>query len=366
MSALKLSRGMDELEELLYNNSISFELVETSPDTLSHRGKGCEPYFRIEATQLFNNPACAMTYLQKDWRANPFAQDDLASIGVSVSGTEIIHLSAEMPMRALFDSSAQQVQQKIETLIDRSDSLKRGIRCGVFLTPYISLTMEANPDFHWSGEDAFSLIQLFALEVHRIFGSIMDPTVAPASSPRTTVQYSPESNDANGGYFVHSLDGYPLWVIDANFSFKYVVGENVWRDVKDSEAGGLPLATADFENIYYYHDGKVYVRPDGVVIGRYYSKRYDFADIWNGIVRLLNGSNLDKSNAIMQASEMYRLFPEQPLFFNTLQEAAEIANRIRNGNADERALAQSFSMQIKQLAVGLPNDARIQQLSKTV
>jgi hypothetical protein len=265
--------AMTSFAKLLQANGIEYT-VEGNDNTLCYRGYGS--YLRIETTQLFTNAGCAMTYLNKQWRANPFAVGDLGTIDVDIANPYVITTSTLLPAGQILDETIrEQTIRQIKTLIAQEEGFFSHIQCDDFVgTPYITISIGYDDPIMQTADKTFGSLQLFALAVHRIFGSITVPTGESAPPPKSEVRYTPDATDANGGYFVYSLNGDPWWIIDADFKFQSVVGAGVWKEFKDAEAGGLPLTATDMNNIYHYDDGVVY-DPNGNAVGRYYAERYD-------------------------------------------------------------------------------------------
>lgn len=233
------------------------------------------PYLIIETTQLFSNSNCAMTYLQKDWRANPFVTGDLGTIDISATGSyEHIYISSLLPRDSFMDREAkEQLKERIEASIAQGQGLMKDIKCEeYFENLYIILRLEISDPGSMTTEQVFSLIQLYALEVHRIFGSITVPSGKPVQPSKSTVEYTPDIVDADGGYFVYSLNGHLWWVIDKDKRFKSVAGKGIWKEFKDAEAEGLPLTAIDMDNLYNYRDGIVYDLNNNAV-GQYFAQR---------------------------------------------------------------------------------------------
>jgi hypothetical protein len=133
---------------------------------------------------------------------------------------------------------------------------------------YIMLTVGFDDPDMQTANRIFSFLQLFAKEVHRIFGSITIASATPASPPKSKLTYTPNAKAPNDGYMVYSLNGYPWWIVDKDFKIQSIVGETVWREHLEAEADGLPLTATDYDNLHYYKDGNLY-RSDGTHIGRY-------------------------------------------------------------------------------------------------
>jgi hypothetical protein len=104
------------------------------------------------------------------------------------------------------------------------------------------------------------------------------------------VAYTPDAVDANGGYFVYSINGDPWWIISADFKFQSVIGAGVWKEFQDAEADGLPLTATDMDNIYRYDGGIVY-DPNGKAVGRYCAERDDLSKTYK-IRAMVNGGRL--------------------------------------------------------------------------
>jgi hypothetical protein len=129
----------------------------------------------IELAQLFSNANCAMTDKQKDWRANPFPTNALPSIHIALSDAKEVVLAAwDGHAKGIDEGSRQAANQAIASTIAKSDNFMSGIQCIPNCTlPMITLEMTfENSDWPIErfAKEQFNLIQLFALEVHRIFG----------------------------------------------------------------------------------------------------------------------------------------------------------------------------------------------------
>jgi hypothetical protein len=271
----QLSVALAELGELLRENDIDFSVQGNDIAVVTYRADEVTPYLSIETTQLFNNAGCAMTYLQKNWRAHPFAPGDLGSIDISITDSyEQIRISSLLPHEPIADEEdREEVRRKIAASIAQGQGLMRDIECNEFLfVPYMMLPLEINDPSSMTAEQVFGFIQLFALEIHRVFGNIITPSGEGVKPPKSTVQYTPDVQDASGGYFVYGPNNHIWWLIDSNFKFQSVVGAGVWQEFKDAEAGGLPLTATDMNNLYHYKEGTVY-DSKGSPVGRYYPKR---------------------------------------------------------------------------------------------
>jgi hypothetical protein len=366
-SAESLSGAMASFTKLLRENGVKYSVNGAGAAAIvyAYRDESHLPFIEIETTQLFNNAGCAMTYLQKDWRQNPFAEGDLGSIGISISEPFEICVSAALPGEAILDENVQrQTIQQIESLLDNGEFFKGGILCSsYFNTPYIMLTVGFdNPNMQTS-DNAFGFLQLFAKEVHRIFGSITTPSGAPAPPPKSNVVYTPDVTDANGGYFVYGKDGFAWWLIDQNLRFKSIVGEGVWQEQKDAEADGLPLTAVDYDNLYRYEGGVVYNR-DGELVGRYYPERYDIKEQWASAESLFNTFQSEKMlNGFRAMCDLYFLFPDNEPLFGEISDIVEQARGIgSSSSADSQIFAKACLTWLDKFKQKCPADDKIRRL----
>ncbi|MDR1292633.1 MAG: hypothetical protein LBJ91_04475 [Clostridiales Family XIII bacterium] len=269
-----LSDAMAPFKQMLHANSIGYSIQGDKPNTMTYRNKRFMPFISIETTQLFTNPSCAMTYLNKQWRNNPFAKGNLGSIDISVAKPFEICASACLPGGIINDEDVRQEKlRQIKTLIPQGNGVMVNIQHGEFLfIPYIMISLGFDDPKLQTSDMVFNALQMFAIEVHRIFGSITIPSEESTSPPKSHVTYTPDATDANGGYFVYGLDGFVWWIVDKDFKFQSIVGEHVWKEHEDAEADGLPLTATDYDNLHYYENGNVY-RKDGTLMGRYSADR---------------------------------------------------------------------------------------------
>jgi hypothetical protein len=372
LSQASPSSSMRELEKLFQSNSIDYSLQGEGENCITYRDKRFMPFFGIEVTQLFNNAGCAMTYLCKQWRQNPFAPGDLGNIDISVSDEGAICVSAILPLdiqRYLsFDEGAtNQIVQQVEILIAQGQSgMMRDIGCyksylGIAIQLPFELTVQKSPAE--TVDDAFAIMQLFALEVHRIFGSILTASNEPEAPPKSNVTYTPDAWSANGGYFVYGAIGSLWWLVDANFKFQSIVGEGAWKEHQAAEADGLPLTATDYDNLYRYENGMVYLR-DGRLQGRYYAERYDAVPQFQKAEALFNTFQPDNMlTGFRTMCDLYFLFPEsEPLF----EEIAAIVTQARDirlsGGGQQKVFAEACLMWLDEFRPKCPPGDRIRQL----
>jgi hypothetical protein len=366
------SAPMAALERLLIENGITYSVKgigeDGLPDFGDYRGQFLPlgryvPYISIETTQLFLNPGCAMTYLWKHWREHPFATGEIGNIDVSVMDADNFAVSALAPIGSIEnDTDLLQIETCIKDQISQGKGLiVESDYSSFYRNPYILSEFSPKNGAPLSADFIFSTIQLYAQEAHRIFANIVVSSGTPKSPPPSNVQYTPDAKDADGGYFVYGLDGFLWWLVDADFKFKSIVGEHVWKEQKEAEAGGLPLTAVDYDNLYRYEDGMVYDY-DGKPVGRYYSERYDIRDDFVSIIASLErGTVKDMETGFQGECRIYRLFPEKPNMYECLQEVVEGVRQRGDMN-----LTAAISKVLREFADTLPNDERIQQLAKSV
>jgi hypothetical protein len=353
------------LGELLHDKGIDHSVQDNDPMMMTYRGEETRPYLIIETTQLFSNGNCAMTYCCEQWRKDPFATGDLGSIDISVTDSYRILISAEAPTGIINDESVlRQTIQQIEGIIAQGKGLSAGIRCDEFFqAPYITLGYAFTDPAAHGPEHVFNLIQLFALDVHRIFSSITVASGRPAPLPKSKVAYTPNAQNADGGYFVYGLDGDLWWVVDADFRFQSIVGEGAWREHKEAEADGLPLTAIDYDNLYRYQDGITY-ELNGGPVGRYYTERYETQSAMESAVQMLNSGVAENMTRAFNAfCDIYLLFPEKRLLYETLEEIVQVARRAgSNSGTQMRIFARTVDMLLPEFKQKCPHDSRIQQL----
>ena len=170
-----INSTMQAFAKLLEENGIVYSVHEPNLLELTYRDhEFLSAYFNVETTQVFSNSNCMATYLQEDWRANPFAAGGLGNIDISIEESFTnLFVSAKLPCEPIENEQyRQQIHQHIESLIAQGEgSFQRGISCKWFQdVPYIILGFASIKP---SMDMLFSAIQLFALEVHRIFGSLL-------------------------------------------------------------------------------------------------------------------------------------------------------------------------------------------------
>jgi len=361
--------SLADLEKLLRDNNISYSAYEFDVDNYIQSYRDLKsPYLIIETTQLFTNAGCAMTYLQKDWRANPFALDNLGNIDISISDEGIICISTMLPENRLVSGGAEgQAMQQIERLIAQGrEGMMTDIGCYQFGSDIvielpIELTVQKSPaDL---ADDAFAIIQLFALEVHRIFGSLVTPSGAPKAPPKSNVKYTPDAQDANGGYFVYSPTGYLWWIVDKDFKFQSIVGETVWKEHQDAEADGLPLTETDYDNLYRYENGMLLNR-DGKVMGRYYTERYDIVPQFQNAQALFNTFQSDNMlTGFQEMCDLYLLFPENQTLFEQISDIAEQSKSVgASGSVEDQITARACLMLLDKVKQKCPAEDKIRRI----
>jgi hypothetical protein len=354
------------LERLLQRNNIIYSVYAPDPNDYAPSYRDLmSPYLIIETTQLFSNGGCAMTYLQKDWRANPFAQGDLGSIDISVSDTYDIWISALLPDYSIVEGmTRQQLRGQIEALIAQGQGSMRDIQCeesGGSL--FIALSFEVTNPSAMTADWMFDYIQLFALNIHRIFGSITIPSGAPVPPPKSNVTYTPDAKDADGGYFVYSLAGFLWWIVDKNFKFQSIVGANIWQEQKDAEANGLPLTAVDYDNLHHYENGMLYDRA-GNPKGRYYTERYDIQALWQNAETQFNTFKADNMLiGFRTMCDLYLLFPENDPLFGEISDTVNTARKVDSSNGiQEQIFAKACLMWLDSFKQKCLADDRIRRL----
>ena len=189
------------LEKRLREDGVQYSLKGDASDksmVVAYRGPHDVPCLRIEITQLFTNPNCLYTYHRKEWRENKFPARGLGYIDVSVTDNYEVCLSAMAPGDNILDENV--LQRRIDRiqafllqdvgLFSRSKCLKDvkypSTRVGE--CPYVIFGGE-NSGFTYSvkpgarsAEFVFSMIQLFALAIHRSFGNVYRPHARPEST----------------------------------------------------------------------------------------------------------------------------------------------------------------------------------------
>jgi hypothetical protein len=115
-----------------------------------------------------------MTWLNKQWRANPYEAGGLGNIDISASDSYEINMSSLFPSGPISDENIRErTKQRIKALVAQSQRGMSDIECSEFsCIPYIILSYEFIDPSKGSADELFGQIQLFALEVHRIFSSI--------------------------------------------------------------------------------------------------------------------------------------------------------------------------------------------------
>jgi hypothetical protein len=374
------TKAMADLAELLQGNGIDYTVVG-GENVITYR-RFIEQYISIETTQFFSNTNCAMTDRNKQWRVNPFAKGDLGNIDISVSDQYNIRISALLPEESISSKDASMhAKRQIEALIPQCETaIYRQAECRIGLgalhdAPYIIAAYEISEPTAMTPARVFNYIQLFALEVHRIFGSIVASGDAPKTQ-KSDVAYTPDATDANGGYFVYELGGFPWWIVDRDFKFQSIVGEGTWKEQKDSEANGNTLMAADYDKLFRYENGMVY-RSDyhydesgtlccgnGELCGRYYAERHYVPEQQDKAFELLKGNYLQQAEGFGMLCDMYRLFPEKPHLYGVIEEGCEHVERsTSNLNAHTLKQAELEGKHILELANACPSDEKIRKLA---
>jgi len=189
------------LEKRLREDGIEYFIKGDARDrsmVVSYRGPRDVPCLRIEITQLFSNPNCMYTYHRREWRENRFPARGLGYIDVSVTDNYEVCLSAMAPGDNILDENVlQRRMDRIQALLVQDVGLFSRSKClkdvkypsrRVGECPYIIFGGD-NSGFTYSvqtgarsAEFVFSMIQLFALAIHRSFGNVYKPY---AESERT-------------------------------------------------------------------------------------------------------------------------------------------------------------------------------------
>jgi len=191
------------LEKRLREDGVDYSIKGDESDNslvAIYRGFSDLPCIRIEITQLFNNPNCSYTYSRREWRQNTFAPDTLGYIDVSVTDAYEVCLSAMAPGDNILDEDVlQRRMDKISALLAQDLGLFRRCKClkdvkypntRIGECPYIifggqnsGFTYAVKPGVQ-SAEFVFNMIQLFALVVHRTFGSVYKSYAEPTAQKR--------------------------------------------------------------------------------------------------------------------------------------------------------------------------------------
>jgi hypothetical protein len=176
IEALPVSeRATDALMRELGKRGISYSTTQSNQAASIVSG-GATP-ITIETTQLFNNSKCGMTYMQKDWRANSFPANALPAITVAIANHKGVTLAAWDSRATIAEQSAHDaVNRIIDSLIQSGHSAQHTVCVHDSAQPMIMQQLThrfgGNMTPEKFGEEAvISMIELFALEVHRIFGN---------------------------------------------------------------------------------------------------------------------------------------------------------------------------------------------------
>jgi len=158
---------LQDLAVLLRSKGLSYSVEGTSGPTYRRQNA---PFLRLETTQLFTNGECGITYLNKQWRSRMLPPRALGSIDISVTDDGGAVVSACSPTGT---TNTAQVMEQVEALIAQGDG-KIIIYCEEFLgIPYIEECVTPANQARITDDWCFGTIELFALEVHRIFGGIV-------------------------------------------------------------------------------------------------------------------------------------------------------------------------------------------------
>jgi hypothetical protein len=162
-----MSKAIALLAQVLQQNGIAYSL-EADTDN---------PSISIEITQLFSNANCAMTHLQQDWRSNPFPKDTLPAIRIALSDVMELSLAAwDIRARGISKDSRQAVNQTLVSLIAQANSsMTRALRVIADASvPMVTLQMtfvSSGWTLQQFAEQMLKQVQIFALEIHRVFGN---------------------------------------------------------------------------------------------------------------------------------------------------------------------------------------------------
>jgi predicted RNA-binding Zn-ribbon protein involved in translation (DUF1610 family) len=167
-----MATALNKVKQELNGKGISFKESETN--VVYYRT--LVPFLRVEVTQLFENSSCGMTHWNKAWRETrlPKVMGSLGEIDISVFEDGNTMISTLVPC-GMFeeDSLFTQAKSITENIISQGTGLMTDICFENFLgIPVLFISLEANP-----GQESFmisqagALIELFALELLRIYGS---------------------------------------------------------------------------------------------------------------------------------------------------------------------------------------------------
>lgn len=196
---LTLSEPMVSFVKLIRDNGLGFSVEGTNPDKPTYRGDKV-PYVAIETTQLFSDSSCPMTNGCKEWQENPFHSGELGNIDLGILSPFSVCASACLPTGSITDERDRQRSiQQMESLIREDDKFNGRAQCGSYAnTPYLMVTTEFDEPALRTAQSVFSFLQLFALEVHRIFGGLVKPSEVLAESLKSSTP-QPVGTNAHPG-----------------------------------------------------------------------------------------------------------------------------------------------------------------------
>lgn len=174
-----MTAALGLLKQELSSKGIPFRLIEDDSNVTNY-GRS-KPYLSVEITQLFENSNCEMTYMNKAWRETllPKTRGALGEIDICIS--EYGKLTASTLILGNHPSSEDfiaQLQRAIESLIMQEANVITESMTFQRMMNKASLfvALEPRPGEPQSASStvdlASPLVQLFALELLRIYGDL--------------------------------------------------------------------------------------------------------------------------------------------------------------------------------------------------
>jgi hypothetical protein len=130
------------------------------------------PLLRIEITQLFTNMRCAITSFNKQWQAMPFQRGELGVIEVSAPNIRQAVFTAVAPWSSADEGdTSRPTAEQVRSVIAQDDGSVH-FKCEDSAN-YIEVILGHKAQSEINTEWLFNVTQVVALDVHRVFGSVV-------------------------------------------------------------------------------------------------------------------------------------------------------------------------------------------------
>ena len=173
-----MTAALGLLKQELSSKGIPFSLIEDDSNVINY-GRST-PYLSVEVTQLFENSNCEMTYMNKAWRETvlPKTRGALGTIDICISEYGTLTASTLIPGNHPADEDfIAQLQRTVESVIRQEmNVITEGMTFQRMMNKAsLFVALEPRPGEPQSANStvdlASPLVQLFALELLRIYGN---------------------------------------------------------------------------------------------------------------------------------------------------------------------------------------------------